>query len=231
MKPISYTITINKQFSWFCLGILLFLFSCAPSRLVQPLKKGEYNASFNVGGPLIGYSNTVIPIPLSSISIAKGISDSVSAWGSLHTTALLFGTGQVDFGVLKGLIPQKGYKPAISASVGANLALDFHQYNFRFWPQADINAYWNWGRNRNLFYLGICNWIELRMKRSHDQQQFVHWIMNPQIGVRLFQKKWSYGIEWKYLAPTIQRLPNVIDYKGFGSTGANGIFLSISKTF
>ena len=38
-------------------------YSCAPSRIIKPLNKGEKAVSINAGGPLIGFAGTKIPVP------------------------------------------------------------------------------------------------------------------------------------------------------------------------
>jgi hypothetical protein len=71
-----------KNFPVIIYGLLLFIFgaqSCAPSRIVKPLEKGEQSLTANLGGPLIKFGSAPIPIPLTSVMYARGISNKTTA--------------------------------------------------------------------------------------------------------------------------------------------------------
>ena len=212
---------------------ILLLYSCAPSRFVKPLEKGESALGFNLGGPLINFSGNTIPVPLSSIIYGKGLNSNSTLFAGLHTTSLIFGTFQCEVGYLKNIYTNKTSKffvPSISANTVLNMAVDIWEWNFKFWPQIDINAYWNYGQKGNYFYMGCSNWFELSSQKAHNEKQKNHWIINPQIGHTFSCPKWNYSLEAKYLAPNISNQNIVADYsKPFGSKGALGIYLSITR--
>lgn len=210
---------------------LLFLGACTPSRFVKPLEKGQKAVNVHLGGPLIGFAGTTIPVPFTSVTGAYGIKENLTGFASVHTTALAFGVFQTDFGVVKQLTAQKNYIPAITFTPALNLAFDKWEYNFKWWPQLDINAYWHYKQKRHFFYVGIGNWFELSTKKAHGEKQQTHWIYNPHLGHTFVRDKWNYNLELKYLAPATERMPNVVDFKGFGSTGAAGVFLSVTRKF
>ncbi|NTW31796.1 MAG: hypothetical protein HGB12_04095 [Bacteroidetes bacterium] len=212
---------------------ILLLFSCAPSRFVKPLEKGESALGFNLGGPLIHFAGKTIPVPLSSVTYGKGMNNNSTLFAGIHTTSLLFGTFQGEIGYLKNIYTNKSSKlfiPSISANAVINAAIDKWEWNFKFWPQIDVNAYWSYGKKRNFFYLGCSNWFELSSKRAHQEKQQHHWIFNPQIGHTFSGSKWDYSIEAKYLAPNVSNQNIVADYaKPLGNKGVLGIYVSVAK--
>ncbi len=111
------------------------------------------------------------------------------------------------------------------------MAFDRWDYNFKLWPQVDLNAYWNYKQKRNFFYTGVANWFELSSTKAHGEDQNTQWICNLHVGHTFVRNKWNYNLEAKYLAPGIERLPNVVDYKGFGSSGAAGLYFSVTRKF
>ncbi len=226
----EYAIRLRRVHPLFFL-LLLLAISCAPSRFVKPLEKGQKAINVHLGGPLIGFAGTTIPIPFTSVTGGYGLKENLTVFASIHTTALAFRVFETDIGIVKQLMAQKGYAPAITITPVINMAFDGWEYNFKFWPQIDINAYWHYKQKRNFFYIGLGNWFELSTNKAHNEKQLVHWIYNPHLGHTFVRNKWDYNLEVKYLAPTTERTPNVVDYKGFGSTGAVGVYFSVTRKF
>ncbi|OYU97000.1 MAG: hypothetical protein CFE21_01550 [Bacteroidetes bacterium B1(2017)] len=211
----------------FCLFLLN---ACAPTRIIKPLAKGEQAIGANFGGPLIKMGSTPITIPYTSAFYAKGISDKTTAFGSLHLTALSFGVFQTDIGVCHELYYSDKLKLGISANPAINFAIDRWEWKAKVWPQLDVNLHKEFGTNK-LLYAGLCNWFELSKLRAHDEDQPKHWFMSPQIGFQYTPKKWSYGIETKWVAPGVPNQPNVADYIGPNHMGAIGIYLQFTRRF
>ena len=217
---------------YFCLLFCVAYFcSCAPSRFVKPLGKGEKAINASLGGPLITFAGAPIPIPFTSISGGYGVSKSLTAYGSLHPTSLIFGVLQTELGVVKNIYYNDSLKFGFSAAPVVNLSIDRWEYNFKFWPELDLNAYWTFNKNKNFIYIGASNWFELSKTKGYGEKQVSHWIINPQLGHTFIRPKWNFNIEVKLLAPGIMRYPNVVDYIGVGNKGAIGTYLSITRRF
>lgn len=216
----------------FCWILLLVgAWACAPVRVVKPLAAGEKALSFNIGGPLIGFSETTIPMPLTAVSGAYGVSDKLTAFAGLHTTALAFGVIQTDIGVVRGLSTPTGLRPGISVSPVANLMLDTWENNFKFYPQLDLNAYWHLGQRESFLYVGSNNWFELAGTRAHGERQEIRWLANFQSGYTFVRSKMNYTVELKYLAPFHSNREVVVDYRGIGGNGALGVYFNVSRKF
>ena len=213
---------------------LVFLFSCAPSRIVKPLKKGENVISINAGGPLIGFAGSTIPVPFSAVSYGRGISEKNTFFASLHLTALAFGNFQTDIGIVKELYKYDSlntFIPGITISPVANLIIDKWQGNFKFWQQFDVNTYLDINKGKHFVYFGISNWFELSKTKAHNEIQQNHWIFNPHFGLSGQKGKWNNSFEIKILAPNYNNQDIVVDYKTIGNKGAIGIYYSLYRKF
>lgn len=221
----------KKNISYYLLAFSLLISSCASTRIVQPLTKGEKEIGISLGGPIIGFSDVLLPVPMTSIYYAKGITDSLSVFGGLNGTSLLFGTGHVDLGACYQILKQNKLKPGISVSPVANLMLDKWDWNFRFYPQADAHLYWNYRQEKGLLYVGMSNWFELKSKTTYQMKQDKHWLPTIQLGTRYQREKVEWTIESRYIAPNYPNKYSVVEWKGIGEKGVFGLYFGVNKKF
>jgi hypothetical protein len=211
-----------------CIMCFAWLFaSCAPTRFVKPLKKGQTAITASLGGPLILYGKTTIPVPLTSIAIGHGYENNITGFAGLHTTALLFGVLQTDIGMVKQLHKQDGWVPGISISPVLNLMIDKWQGKLSVFPEVDAHAYWSYSKRQHYAYVGISNWFDLNTKRSEGDVQKTHWFPVLQLGNTIVRPKWSYSLEVKY-APHINS-PVVVDFQGLGYKTAIGAYFGVTR--
>ncbi|MBC7382083.1 MAG: hypothetical protein H7296_03705 [Bacteroidia bacterium] len=207
-----------------------FLYACAPTRIVKPLAKGEQMMSFNFGGPLVYLGSTPMPLPLTSIAYAKGITERTTFFGSVHTTALLFGVFQTDIGICQQLYKNEEKDFGISINPVLNFAVDRWQWNTKIWPEIDLNIYKGLGK-KYFIYGGIANWFELSKIRPHKETQSTFIFVNPHLGIVYTRDKWSYNVEFKYVMSDIKNTPNAPDYMGINNKGAVGVYLNLIRKF
>ncbi len=223
-----------KLFFLFLFALFLSIVeSCAPSRFVEPLRKKELSVGVHYGGPALGIK-VPIPLPITSIEVGYGLDSNLTTFGALHTTALFFGNFQMDAGITYKVLNQKKYRPNISISPSFNFITSFQEKATNFWPILDINAYWNYGKRNNYFYLGINNYFELSKTMANDQPQAHHWLYSPQIGhiIKGKNKPWQFSTEIKYIGPNIENKDSFIPYAStLGSKGAMGIFIGYRWIF
>lgn len=221
----------------FKFGLLIFsaiiLCSCSSSRFVKPLDDGQQVLTAGFGGPLITFSGMPIPVPLTNICYARGFAQQFTAFGSLHTTSLLFGIGHIEVGALKGIIKNDGWKPGVSVSTSFQYLLDKWEWNSRFYPQFDANIYWTYGKRNNLIYVGSNNLFDFNGTHPDGQQQLNLWFPGFQIGHTFERPKSSYQIELKYLAMNVSNQNLVVDYVGKSSmyNGAFGVYFTYHFKF
>jgi len=211
---------------------LAFACSCAPARFVEPLAAKQWSVGGNFGGPVIEFGGAPIPVPLTAIEVGYGIDSTTTVFAGVHTTALLFGNGQLDFGVTRKFINQNGYIPNVSASLGGNLVFSPSERESKFWPVLDVNAYWNYGKRNNYFYVGVNNYFELSKTMALDQPQGHHVVFSPQIGhiFKATDNRYQFLAEIKFIAPNVSNATAFVPYKSLtGSHGATGFFLGFRK--
>lgn len=220
-----------RHFSFLC---IIFLASCSVQRVVKPLSEKQVQVQATLGGPLIGFSGTTIPTPLSSLGIAYGLNANISLFGGIHTTSLAYQDLQLDIGITHGFMEANGWKPGISGSFSLNPILDFRDNNFRIYPQLDLNVYWDYA-DKHFMYLGTTNWIEMRNALAHGFEQDKHWLSGIQFGNTFNTDKWAFTIESKWLAPTRNTESLIVDYKTYSvggeKKGAVGLYLGIARSF
>lgn len=213
---------------------LLLISSCAPSRYVRTLEKGEKHVSGSLGGAVTNIGGITFPVPMTNLNIGYGIKDDLTLHGSIYTTALIFKTVQIDIGATKRLYQADSNKifiPNISGSFTLNNWNDWNEGAFDILPQLDLNAYWNYGSSRqHYFYIGNSNWIDLNKYRAHNEIQPNRMIVNAHIGNVWKKNQWSYTLEYKILGIGLSNQNIVMNYaKWHGTRSVPGIFFSIGK--
>ncbi|GIV27947.1 MAG: hypothetical protein KatS3mg027_1761 [Bacteroidia bacterium] len=211
--------------------LLIFIISCAPSRFVKPLQKNEQTLSLSFGGPLINFNKIPMPIPLSTLCYAYGITNQTTSFGSIHTTSLLFGNFQTDLGIVQSLRKNDSIW-GISISPAFQIIYNFrNKTGFKIWPSLEANVYYKLPNSTNYLYLGNSNWMEFSKYKAHGEKQNTLVLPDIHLGWLTNSKKWNHQIEIKYIAPGINNLPNVVPYIGINHKGTLGIYYNITFKF
>lgn len=222
---------------------LASLFSCSPSHFVVPLNRKDHAVSVNLGGPLIEYSGKVIPVPLSSITYGYGLKKKTTLFAGLHATSLAYGVIQTELGLTHQLNYWETSKIGLSISPNINFMLDKWEWNYKLYPQLDINAYWFFKGEPNrhcdcrgafkgaaYLYGGIGNWFEFSTKRYGGTTQPTNWILTPQLGVNFGSDTWKFNVELKYMGLGVPNDNTVVTYfNPISDKGVIGAYLSIQK--
>ena len=223
-----------KRIQFFIIFIVaIILSSCSSSRFVKPLDEGQQVLTVGLGGPLITFGGMPIPVPLTNVCYARGFGEQFTAFGSLHTTSLLFGVGHVEVGALKGILKNDGWQPGVSVTTSFQYMLDRWDWNSRFYPQFDANVYWTYGKKNNLVYAGSDNLFDLNGVHPDGQSQTNIWFPGFHIGHTFVRAKSNYQVEFKYLAPNISNQNLVVDFVGKSSmyNGALGLYFTYYYKF
>jgi len=215
---------------------LLLMHACAPSRFVEPLEYGENAVSVSAGGPIFQNLGYPLPIPMSSITYGRGITPKITSFTSVHVTSLIYKTPLLELGVLYNIREYNKYEspwiPGVSATGMTNFAFSFRGGEAKFWPQLDLNAYWNVFDRNDLLYVGFSNWFEIQKNRAFGEPQPQSWIFSPQIGYGYKFGKYSANLELKMVAPNVSNEDITIDYlKPFGNKGTLGLYLGVYRKF
>lgn len=240
---------MNKTDYFLITVLLVFLISsCGPARFVEPLAKSENAIAFDLGGPIVSVPDVATtPLPFSSLTYGRGISNKLTLHGSWYTTAAVFGVAQIGAGATYGVWKSQKQKHGVSTMLGFNTAVDVFESNFKFWPQLDAHYYYKYnlrslkqddllnkgGRPAaNLLYIGIGTWYELERIKAHGEKQEAFVIPMLNIGHDLNWKKWTFKTELKLIAPFSSNEDIVLDYVSItGKKGATGFYLGLIRKF
>jgi hypothetical protein len=213
------------------ISFALLLASCAPTRFVKPLAARQHAANLSFGGPLIKFGTATIPIPFLTANYGYGIDSTLTGFASVNITSALFGNFQMELGATKQILKQHTYIPALSTTLQFNTIYRNRDAK-KIYPQLDLNAFWEYGKRKNYFYIGASNWFELSQKRTLGESQKNHWIFMPLIGHSFNGKKWNVNIEAKVIAPNLSNEKIVVDYQTpFKNRGAFGIYIGYTRKF
>lgn len=210
---------------------LLVLSACSSSRIVQPLNQSQWQTTVSFGGPLIKDSQDQVKIvPLSSITGAYGITQSITGFASWHLGSYLKDVYHIDGGLTQELVPPFSIRPGITYSGMLNLFSSTDTGSTRLFPQLDVNAYWILP-SEDFVYLGLSNWFELNQKRAHNADQEHHWFTSINAGYTKKYKPYSATLEARYLAPFKESREEIIHWLNVEDRGSIGLYLSFSRTF
>jgi hypothetical protein len=238
------------------LSLIIFaivsLFSCAPTKYVQTLAKGESAIHGSYGGPLANVPGVgPIPIPFTSIGYGYGLRERTTVFGTLYPTAALFGNFQMDLGAsfkLKKNDSIYGFSVIPQLNIMNHLGKDW-----RVFPEVNANFYHNYHRKttlrkvkENYYYAGINTIFDLTRVKANNVTQTNHLLLSPQIGhcferSRVSNRKehvfsqprvWVYSIEAKLLVPYMSNENIIVDYASLlGNHGGLGIYFGIIRKF
>ncbi|MEL6672747.1 MAG: hypothetical protein AAFR61_11170 [Bacteroidota bacterium] len=221
-----------------CLLGLLWQSGCAPSRIVRPLERGQSAVNGHLGGPMTQVDSLSFPLPLTSIGMAYGLSDQLTAYGHLHLTAASFRTLQLDAGVTYGFSRPFRLRPGISVSPSLNFMAaprvdqdtEERLLGGRLYPQLDAHLWWEYGRKRHVLYTGLSNWFELRGLRAHEEVQPQRWIPSIMLGHTFTGYRWDITLEARQIAPHISNENLVVNWQSItGGKGATGLYIGFIR--
>lgn len=211
----------------------LTIASCAPARHIIPLKQGEHSISLGLGGPLITYSDMMIPAPMLSAAYGYGLDTNITIYGGANITSALFGVLQADIGGRYGFhIYQSSEEQALKGTLGASItpAIDVWEGNFKLWPEVMGSVYWKIAdfMHPYVFFGGM---FELSGTRAHGQDQPLNFMPLLGFGFIVQSTNWDYQLEYKIIAPAENNKGTVVEYRGAGDMGARGIYFSVGRRF
>lgn len=228
-----------------CFIMQFFLSSCAPTRVVRPLAENEKRFSGSLGGPLIRLGSAVVPTPFLSFTYAQGLSDTITAFASVHATSLAFNNVQTEIGGTYQIHRNDSNTVGISGTFQLNTAFHINDpigkkllvedrpnvNSFRIWPQIDINRYWVFNKPKDQYlYYGASVWFDFKAKSQSGLRQNTFVFISPHIGTKLTNKLYDFSFELKYLVPYLNSWTPIVDYiRPIGRYGGLGFNVTISK--
>lgn len=91
--------------------------ACATTQLARPVGRGNIRVSATLGGPLVKFGGAPVPLPITTVGAAYGISDLVDVHAEVHPTAAAFGIAGLSAGA--ALHPIASHRSALT--IGASI--------------------------------------------------------------------------------------------------------------
>lgn len=208
--------------------VLTGLCACSVTRVVKPLEKGEKRLGASLGGPAIVFSGAPLPMPLSSLTYSHGLDTGITLSTSLQTTSLIFGVAHADAVLGIRVYESATGKWGVAASPGIHLMYDFHEGNYRNYPQLETLGWWQYGRKNHLFYGGLGTWIELVREKAHREVQDNEFLPYLSLGHQWVIPRWNFQAELKYIGFQHNTSDVVVDYISPGNQGTLGVYFGTS---
>lgn len=223
----------------------IVIYSCAPSRHIVPLGRKEKSISVSVGGPALNKNNLPLPIPLSSISYAYGITKKTTRIAAVHLSSIYYGIYHIEGGFLREFYYNKKLKTGFTGNLMGNFMIDQWDWRFKFYPQIDLNFYWHFKgdshfhcdcpKDRGLLqfiYIGSTNWFEFNTENNFHLNLGQNLLLNPHFGYNVGSKRTKLNFEIKYYLPYIDKqITRESFYNPTGNYGAFGMTVSVYKMF
>lgn len=140
------------------------------ARFVKPLNKKQHAASVSLGGALIVYGQTTIPIPFLTANYGYGIDSTLTGFAGVNITSALFGNAQVELGATKQIVKQKSHTQGVSLTPAINVIYR-NQNTKKIYPQVAVNAFWEYGKRKSYFYVGVDNWFSSPKTQIRDRTE------------------------------------------------------------
>jgi hypothetical protein len=137
--------------------------------LLRPVGEGNTRVTASVGGPLVLFGGAPVPVPLTTVGVAHGLSDAVDLRAGLHPTAAAFGIAGLDVGAAWHPLPRRNL-----------LSLGLDAYGFGNGSDAVLLVDpWVGSQTR------VCDWLSLgggvhvtaRAATSSDYQRSLSFVM------------------------------------------------------
>ena len=201
--------------------------ACATTQLARPLGRGNTRVALSLGGPLVAFGGAPVPLPVSVLGIAHGLSDAVDVQADLHPTAAAFGIAGLDLGV--AWHPLSAHRSALT--LGAAL------YGFGNGADATVLAdLWVAAGLRPVRWLwlgaGLHNGLRLLTSSSELREQ-MPWAPTPfvQAAFRPGMGRVELEVELRWYALASCGSCAAPDYYSPGGPGALGVLLGLTYSF
>lgn len=206
--------------------------SCAPSRFVRPLEKGEIAVTGSFGGPLFKNFGSPIPVPNATIAVGYGLNESWTGFAGVNLLSATFGNIHLDMGGSKLLIKPNGLRPGLTATPGANLVIGLNPNSgIRIWPTLDANAWWEYGERKHYAYAGFNAWAVLNGEGPNGADQPQHIMPGLQLGNTWSFNKIDISLEFKWSNIATPSQDGTVDWLAIQQKGATGIHIGLTKKF
>jgi hypothetical protein len=219
-------IRVNRILPICLLIVLLFgMIGCGTVASIRPIGKGKSSLTFSSGGPVVPAFGIDMPIPYAVLRYRRGLNENTDFHFGSHITPLIFADLGMDVGITKHILPQCGWRPALS--LGGSLYGFLHTEEFssmRVYPEISVIGSYLLSRRGLALYFGTHNMMQLDSP---------YLILAPFLGFEIpIGSKLGINLEAKWYAPTEDSKNRPVQYTFRPSYyGALGFVWGLSYKF
>lgn len=215
---------------------------CSVSHGVRPVGEGNWAVTGSAGGPLTRLFGKPVPIPLSTVGVRYGLSDTVDLHGAVHVTSgLLLGTPGLDAGASWMFLAPEGARPALVVDgrlTGFLGPVNREGLAFRGYADASLLASWDLGAREHLVYAGAeLLFNPYKLGREDEAWLDAHpasarWLGGPLVGARLMAtERLGVALEAAWVNPWMDTEALTAWYYAPGHQGAFQLKLGLHYSF
>lgn len=201
------------------LTLCLLLPACGLPTAVRPTPKGVWQPELGFGGPVAKVTSTVhLPLPVSTLGVRTGVTDTLDVSAHVHLTSLVFDVAGLDLGTTWLALEQHGAFPA--------LALTGRVYGFaelqQFAPRAylELSPAVSWRVNDWLLpYLSASALVQFAGAAP---------LIAAGGGAEFRLGAWGLQAEARWYGPNVASRFMAVDWYSVGGMGAWGVVMGVS---
>ncbi len=209
------------------------LAACGTTHLIRPVGRGNTRVSLSAGGPFATVGSATIPVPMTTLGVAHGVTDAVDVHADIHPFGWLFspGNGSISpLGATMGLavhpIPMGRKWLTIGADLyGFTNRLDAELFT-NLWVAGafDVTRWFTFGGGlHNTVMLGSSDPYQNNRSR-YTPTIFLQAAVHP-------SRRVSIDLEARWYALADNSVRVVPNYIGIGGLGALGILIGVHYQF
>lgn len=152
----------------------LALAGCGGLNNARPLEQGQHAVGLTLGGPMLEFGGAPVPIPNAMLQGRHGLRPLAERPTDLtygvNLTAAAFGVAHVQLGAAHLLLPQQGWRPALSVSDRLHFATNLLDTRKELegrgaWGLNELELTASWAPGGQLVYVGLNDALEFTAPR------------------------------------------------------------------
>jgi hypothetical protein len=212
--------------------IVALWLACSTTRALAPLQKGTAAVTVSLGGPILDFGGTPLPLPIASLGGIYGVDGKTNVHAAFYPPPLgQFAVLGFDVGASRELVVPHAARPRIMADLTAysffgDLSAGDPKGGYRLFP--DLSAVASWpipGCDACTAKVSLYAGIDSLFQPFPE----FHWAPSPEVGVEIYAGKHvGFQLELKWLEGWRPSDPYVADWYGVGGNGALSFQLGIN---
>lgn len=203
-------------------GFFLVTTACSATHYARPVGKGNTAAHVSLGGPFGQVFGKPVPLPMTTLGLTYGISDTLDIYGHLHPTMAAYQLAAIDVGVNYLLREQEGKSPALVTGGALFLTTDISPQESptgcNTCLMVDPHLVASWQLGSHLVYSGFRGLLQTTPQMTEGTRRFM---IAPLVGTELrVGEHLGIVLEGRWEAPFVNTTNDVVTWYGPSQQGS-----------